>query len=259
MIQCKNENIIYKHKLSDNVGCRPPENWSALSYDNTIVENVCITRDYDVIKAPDQEHPTHVDIFIPNLKVVNMDEQRKRIDMDLTALAFWEDERIRTLDSKDAKAIQLPSVQTGSPAKVWSPFIFPRISQLKKLSYGLDPTMLEIAIVPMSSANDVAKYFHRNIVTNSTFMLCSRIDWNVMISCDFDFSKFPFDTNICQLEMKLFNVNATLHTTQTEKQTAGGFQIIMTASDPSTGRDPLLGVYKTNIIINIAMKRQLSD
>ena len=147
-------------------------------------------------------------------------------------------------------------------AIIWNPFRSARITKLKKIRYNLDPTMVDLALVPRKLARTL---FQVDAASDKTFLVASRIEWSVLLSCPFDFSHFPFDTNICPLEMKFFNVNVTLHNNiigtsnpKDRKDTSEGFEIAIAPLHPRLEFDGFLGNNAMLITFNIIMKRQVT-
>ena len=258
--QAIDENIFGEET---NITCVPSKNWKVLSHNDNIIKNVCISNNYDAQKEPNEHQLTHIEIRFPNIKVVNVDEQKKRLIIDITALALWEDGRIWTFNSKDDKSIRLPSMLKGeSSSVVWNPFRSLRISKLKKIRYNLDPTIMDMALVPKKLARNI---FQADGISNNTFLVASRIEWSVLLSCPFDFSHFPFDTNICPLEIKFHNLNVTLHDNvigtlkpKERKETSEGFEITIAPTLTRLDFDGFLGNDVMLIPFNITMKRQVT-
>ena len=254
-----NENAFYEENRKGNVTCQANKNWDVLNHDS---QYVCISKDYNVHREPDEEHATHLDIIFPNIKVINVEEKKKRITIDITAASVWEDNRISILQSKDNRAVRLPSTSKGdSTPVIWNPFATARISRLKKVRYVFDPTIMQMSLVPRQLAQNL---FQRDIESASAFLVGSRVDWSVTVSCNFNFSTFPFDRNMCLLEMGFLNSNVTMHNHKPNSSkemdrihTSDGFDIFIEPSEPRLEVDPILGVNIYHLRFNIAMKRQV--
>ena len=263
MVEAMNETILSEDIQGTNITCRPSENWNVLIHKNNIIKNVCISKNYNAEQEPNQERPTHLDIMLPNIKIVHVAERKKRILVDITAVSFWEDNRIRTMNSNDDRAIPLPSILKGDDSPViWNPFRSVRISKLKRLQYALDPTMIDIALVPKYL---VQSFLKSHITSANKYLIASRVDWSILVACVFDFSEFPFDTNVCKLEMKFLNLNVTLHShihgtsmQKDRKHTSEGFKITIVPLQRETEFDPLFGSDMIKIAFDITLDRQLS-
>ena len=255
-----NENAFYEENRKGNVTCQANKNLDVLNHDN---QNVCISKDYNVDREPDEEHATHLDIIFPNIKVINVEEKKKRLTIDITAASVWEDNRISILQSKDNRAVRLPSTSKGdSTPVIWNPFATARISRLKKIRYVFDPTKIQMSLVPRQLAQNM---FQIDINSATTFLVGSRIDWSFTASCNFNFSTFPFDRNMCLLEMGFLNSNVIMHNHKPNSSkemdrihTSDGFDIFIEPLEPRLEVDPILGVNIHHMRFNIAMKRQLS-
>ena len=135
----QNENTFNEDNPKSNLTCPISENWDFLNHNNHIVRKVCISKDYNADREPNEDHLTRLDIMFPNIKVVNVDEKKKRITIDVTAVAVWEDNRIRTLQANDSRAVRLPSISKGDGAPIiWDPFFSARISYLTEVRYVFD-------------------------------------------------------------------------------------------------------------------------
>ena len=246
-----------------NITCFPSKNWKVLSHNDNFIKNVCISKDYDAGKEPNEDHLTHIEIRFPNIKVVNVDESKKRLVIDITAISVWEDGRIRTLNSRDDRSIRLPSMLKGdSSAIIWNPFCSARINKLKKIRYNLDPIIMEMALLPRKLARTL---FQVDAVSDKTFLVASRIEWSVLLSCTFDFSLFPFDINVCPFEIKFYNLNVTLHNNfigtsnpKDRKDASEGFEIAIAPTHTGLDFDGFLGNNVMLITFNITLKRQVT-
>ena len=257
-----NENNLNVDNPKINLTCDVSKNWDVLNHNSHFVKNVCISNDYNIDIEPDEEHLTHLHIMFPNIKVVNVDETKKKITIDITAVSIWEDKRVRIIGSKDNRGVRLPSTTKGdSTPVIWNPFFTARISRLKKVRYIFDPTTIQMSIIPRKLASGLLK---SHITSAKPFLLGSRIDWSATISCVFDFSSFPFDRNNCLLEIIFLNSNVTVHNNQPygpekmdRKHSSEGFDISIEPLKPISMDDPILGVKMHNITFSIAMKRQV--
>ena len=149
-----------------------------------------------------------------------------------------------------------------SSAFIWNPFRSARINKLKKIRYNLDPTMMEMALLPRKLARTL---FQAHAVSDKTFLVASRIEWSVLLSCPFDFSHFPFDINICPLEIKFYNLNVTLHnnfigtsTPKDRQDSSEGFDITIAPIHSRLDFDGFLGNNVMLITFNMTMKRQVT-
>ena len=204
MVLGTNENTFNEKNPNGNLSCDVSENLDVLNHNNHIVQNVCVSKDYSVDREPDEDRLTDLNIMFTNIKVVNMDEEKKRITVEITAVSVWEDNRILILQAKDHRAVRLPSISKGDVTPViWNPFFTATISHFRKIRYVYDPTKIQMSLIPPELATGLLQ---TNFNSANTLLVASRIDWSVTVSCDFDFSRFPFDRNDCLLGISLFGL-----------------------------------------------------
>ena len=172
-----------------------------------IVKNVCMTEDYSIFDELSQSSRPRLDLVFIDKKVVNVDEKKKEITLDIFALMVWKDERIKAFGLPNSGFIHLPPLTLNSFASIWSPF--PKLVILNKRNqkYLRDPVVAEFALQSIEAINNLVE----NISISTDFPIVqSGIEWSITISCHFDFSTFPFDKNTCPFVFRFTEMDVSL-------------------------------------------------
>ena len=245
--------------LKSDFGCVPPEAWDLIKFQNQIVRNVCLKKDYQVAERPGGDNFSQVVMQFRETKVSNVDEMKKTITLDMKLLSIWEDPRIIANFSNIENWIGLPSVTTGDPRLIWDPFESLHFANLKERQHILDPVIIQDLILSSSYSENIC--LTTKICRQNATVIRSMIEWRITFACRFDFSAYPFDKHTCPFTMKSANIQVILHTNiKTQKKMkydAEGFTIDMKPFADVPKYNPLNRKYVGNFGLNIQMKRQV--
>ena len=247
--------------------CNASQKWKNLVLHGKKIQGACIKNDYYAIDAPGDKKNTKVLIYAQDIKVVNVDELKKTMTIDLTASAVWQDDRIMVNYHENRSYIDLNPLSKDSMPELWTPYVYVSIDNMKIRRYIFDPITMQIGFIHGKFVNDfpaISKIFPAN-----SSLIWSNIAWSLTVSCSYDFSSFPFDKNICPFRMMFWNMdiiwqleNTTvwqLHNNSEPfngpvQQHSDGFGIKMTLVPP----DKISATdnhYQTSIGFDIAIKR----
>ena len=258
----KINNTSSDNDLKNEFGCLPLEKWNLMRVNYEAVKLVCVSDDYEIGQKPKEiaMHPIFAEL--EKSRIVDIDENKKTITMDIRLLCFWRDERIKAVFPKNSGVVMLPPVTSIEKPEVWNPFQWLEFGNLIDRRFILDPIAMKIGLGGSETANTILDYASETTLfpVNSS-VVWSRIYWRVTVSCSFNFSTFPFDKQECYLIMDLpFNWNLTLHseTEYTAKYHADGFEIQSYEFGPIKGYDKLLGTHSTLFGVVFEAKRHVS-
>ena len=130
-------------------------NWSVLTHNNKVVDNVCVLQDYNPDNEPNGTNRTHLHLEINNIRMVNVDDTKKTITLDLIAFILWKDDRIKAHFTSSSDSIELPPITLEDPSVIWTPFRDIQIMKLRKRTYLWDPYMMNLALENVETANRI--------------------------------------------------------------------------------------------------------
>ena len=256
-----NRTLSGEHLLNQ-VGCNPVEKWSKMKFSHSSVKLACKTKDYNMNDAPDEIALNPVLVDIEDNTIVDINEQKKTITVDIRMSFAWHDERINVFFSDEAGIIWLPPATTEEKPIIWNPFIQLEIENLKKRIYVQDPIILKMGLMDSKTANDISKHHsQKTFFHDLTSVIWAEIVWRVTVSCPFDFSSFPFDRNTCPLEIVLyFDWNLTIHNDQKHRTSydADGFEIKTHEVGPRSDYKDHLALPLTIFGLDVHIKRDVS-
>ena len=233
-----------------------------MKFSHSSVKLACKTKDYNMNDAPDEIALNPVLVDIEDNTIVDINEQKKTITVDIRMSFAWHDERINVFFSDEAGIIWLPPATTEEKPIIWNPFIQLEIENLKKRIYVQDPIILKMGLMDSKTANDISKHHsQKTFFHDLTSVVWAEIDWRVTVSCPFDFSSFPFDRNTCPLEIVLyFDWNLTIHNDQKHRTSydADGFEIKTHEVGPRSDYKDHLALPLTIFGLDVHIKRDVS-
>ena len=253
-------NVTEEEAFKIKFGCLPQADWNLLDHKNKIIENVCITRDY-------KSHypPRGLDYFNPiicqlrNTKVRDVDETKRTVTINFVVWFAWEDHRIKADFGKNGDAVGLPPITTEYPDLIWTPYATMNVQKLHKIKYILDPVITSRLLLQTGiSANEI---FRLNWFSPNATVVRAKLEWVITVACNFNFSKFPFDHNICPIVISVFNMNLTLQARPPKRypnhEEAEGFDVIQTLHiDNKPTRFRNQKIHKFTFGVYIDMKRE---
>ena len=223
------------------------------------VKNVCITRDYSIFNELVENNRAQLDLVFQEHKVVNVDDKKKEITLDVLVFLFWKDERIKAFFPPKQTFIELPPLRQDSNSKIWSPFRRIVIPNVRKQRYLREPLVANFLLLPADMVNGM---WNNYSISSDSQIVHSVFYWSITISCPFKFSNFPFDKNECVFELMFINMDVSL---RSAKQSVGnfiqqnvtdGFKITVQKIEPPDASH-VNGVDSTNVKLSITLERQV--
>lgn len=184
-------------------GCNPPDNWQLLyptisspenqQLKDEHVKNVCLEKGYDPAAAP--EAPYFVDVSLEGTNLKAVDAVKKVVVIDLRLLAKWRDERIKPNFGKNTTTLKLPSVTQERKSSIWTPTF-----EVENLVEGGKKFLKVMNLENMTDAS--------NGTLNNDFLVGMDVKSSVVVNCNFDVSRYPFDVHSCQLRVSLDDMDS---------------------------------------------------
>ena len=251
-----NKSTAFEETLKDAFSCNLTSNQNLVTKYNKVIKNVCVTKHYDPGYHPKDAHVT---LTFQDKKIVNIDDKKKTITLDIVAQLFWEDKRITAFFHDSNPFTELPPVTAEEPAIIWTPFQYMYILNLRSRRYLTDPYMINLGLLTVESANQM---IDDAIFSGDVPVAFSFIIWSLTISCPFNFPHFPFDKTKCPLIMRFRSVDASFETSKTThidfiKQTdMDGFKIDLKQTDAYNSS--WANIKATEMKVDIILERQVS-
>ena len=208
-----------------------------------ITKDTCIKKDYMVNEPPNSDGTTPLLAGDWNTSIIAIDEKKKTIEIGLNVELIWEDTRISTSFANGTKYRGLPLIRKNLPPYMWTPSN--EIARVKAVKYLHDPIVYNYVQLV---SNTLVK---RNIYYQNATLIRAHIEWHVIISCNFDFSKYPFDDQSCYNEITIWDANVTLYdlylgySDEIKSTVKQGFVIKKELAQSSYGEHELYGYFST--------------
>ena len=253
LAQGGNNNTLSNDHLKTKFGCIPLEKWNSMRWENDAIEVACMSKDYKVEDEPKEIARNPIFILIVDSTIVDIDEKKKRMTVEIGLVGFWQDERIKAVFAKKFRIMEMPPVTREENTVIWNPFRRLVIRNLKKRTYILDPIIAKMGLASSKPVDGISFLWNRSIVW-------SKIEWRVTVSCPFDFVNFPFDAHTCPFKMVLpFDGNLTVYNEKRHTINYNdGFDINTHQIDPVSGQVPFLKSPYTIFGFDVNVKRHLS-
>ena len=244
--------------LKSNLSCPSSERWNLL-----IPPYVYVAKNYNPTIYPNEVIYDAATIVFQNIKILEVDEKKKEVTLELLIFMIWKDARIEVIHpNKDYYIAFPPITNENDKPMVWNPHNKFSIVNLRNRKYLKSPIIMDIALLGIIKVNKLftSDNFLKN--TSSAFFV-SQMEWELTIRCPFNFSQFPFDENVCPVAMRFTNVNVKfadqefMYFEDPIPMIADGFIINITNSAPTIQKHPKLEIYWTDIGFQISLKHQV--
>ena len=200
----KDENAVSKaftsdmleHQLMIEMGCIPRESWKMIrdgSRDG-FIKDLCLPQSYQVFQPPHRYKPTPISILFRNKKILDIDERKKIVTMNIEMSSYWQDPRIKT---RPFYWRRLPSISKFSNS-IWTPLSYPDIKDVKEIIPINDPIISFLDLISGKAANIILS---RDVFPHNATVARTAANWGIKFFCEFDFARYPFDHHFCNFEM----------------------------------------------------------
>ena len=172
------ENNYSTKEMIENAGC------PFTSESQMLEKNVCLMPQYASNELPmNSNGPSNVSLYLLNVYVLEVDEVKNAVTVELLQYLEWTEPRIRANFSSaiNQKKIKL---STKSTNRIWHPELDVYTKDMKEWKSLFDPMLYQ----------DIYLSKPKN---KSKIKLSVLKSWKATIFCQFDFSLFPFDTQHC--------------------------------------------------------------
>ena len=222
-----------------------------------VAQNVCITKDYSILKEPNENIRTHVEVVFANHKVVSVDDKNKEVTLDIHAFLFWKDERINATIPQHKYMVDLPPLTSEWVPVIWSPFSRIEIPNMRNRKYLFDPIMAPFFLKRVGLVDRMSEDFSS---LGNTIVVQSIINWSVTISCPFEFASFPFDRNQCLCKIRFWDIDISLKFAEkwkngieelTGQRDINGFKVVIALSNATQPPN----VYFSDVTLLIDLQR----
>ena len=170
-------NIAIKESI-ENAGC------PFVSESQMLDKNVCLMPQYASTELPmNSDAASNVTLYLFNVYVLEVDEVKNSVTVELLQYFEWTEPRIRANFSSatNQKKIKL---STKSLNRIWHPELDIYTKDMKEWKSLYDPMLYQD--IYLSKIND-----------KSGVKFSVLKSWKATIFCQFDFALFPFDTQHC--------------------------------------------------------------
>ena len=252
------ENNLINDALKSNFSYPSPERWTL-----AIAPNVYLTHDYNLNYIPNGFTCDTATIGFENIQIVNVDQRKKEVALELLAYIIWKDDRINVLDTSNDYKINLPPITSeNNKPIIWTPHNKFSGFFLRDRTYLQDSTIMNVGLLGRNAAN---KLFEAdNFLSNgSDVFVYGSVELRLKIWCPFNFLHFPFDHNVCPVAVRFENMNVKfadqkfMYFPQILENVVDGFIINKTNLGPVKWEHPKLEMYWTVIGFKISLKRQV--
>ena len=244
--------------LKSNLSCPSSAKWNLL-----IPPYVYITKNYNPAIYPNEVKYDAATIVFQNVKVIEVDEKKKEVTLELSVFMIWKDSRVLVIGTNNDYGISLPPITNeNDKPTVWTPHNKFSTVNLRNRRYLKSPTIMNIGLLGGITVNKLftADNFLEN--TSSAFFV-SQMEWELTIWCPFNFSQFPFDENVCPVTMRFTDMRVKfadyefMYFEDYIPMVADGFIINVTNLAPTIQKHPKLDIYWTDIGFQISLKHQV--
>ena len=165
-------------------GCE--QGFVAVNYQNNKpVKGACVPIGYDANQIPHPDSAATVYLSIHHQKLLSVDDAENTITFDIKVSDIWSDHRIIiALDNNHSYIKLSPDIKLP---EVWLPTAF-EFAQVKLFKPTLHPFVYT-----------ELRFFFDNRISSDTTILNLTLESRTTLYCNFEFQKFPFDTQICDV------------------------------------------------------------
>lgn len=168
---------LAKQKIID-AGC------PFVSTNQLLERNVCLMPEYALNEMPKNFNgKTRVNSYLLHVYVLEVDEMKNQITIEILQYMDWKEPRIKANFSAAHNKNKI-KILSKNFKRIWHPDLDIYTKRLKEWQSLYDPLLYR-------------EMYIRNEKNKTTVKLSALKEWKAKVSCKFDFSTFPFDTQIC--------------------------------------------------------------
>lgn len=174
-------NVITKEKIIE-AGC------DYVSNDQLLERHVCLMPDYASNELPkSQDGVTNVSLYTLQAFVLEVDEIKDKLTVELLQYLEWDEPRIR-VNFSDSSKQNKTKLLSKNIKRIWHPDLDIYTKDLKEWKSLYDPVLYqEIYFSNKSDLNNQTKFIKVSALKS----------WKATIFCKMEFRLFPFDSQTC--------------------------------------------------------------
>ena len=186
-----NENIKRSVEIS---GC------PFVNVNQLLLKYICLMPDYQFNEPPKNEHgEANIDFALILLKVLEINEKKNKITVQIVQGMEWEDPRIKSNFSLMSNMLDDCGYSKLSPLaaeRVWHPNLDILTDDLQDWKSTYDPLWFQ------SLGIHKCTLFRNSTFNRNVTKLFARKHWRATLFCQFEFSSFPMDTQHCKFRQR---------------------------------------------------------
>ena len=224
-----------------------------VSSNQLLQRNVCLMPDYASNESPKNlDGITIVGIYLLQAFVLEVDESKNTLTVELLQYLNWSETRIRANYSNTSRQNKI-KVPMREIHRIWHPDIDIYTKDIKEWKSLYDPSLYQ-------------ELYLGNAFNQSIIKLSALKSWRATIFCKYDFSLFPFDSQICAFLQ--FGSSQEIHIKSScrnisidPKHKLNGFDVSLSPVGPSCDQRKKLKTSNdlmwTDTGFNITLKRNI--
>ena len=160
----------------------------------------CIPKDYHATEAPSEQHITKVYATVLYTNLIDVIENEKKIEVNIHAQLWWEDDRIKTSNTKESLSLPYWVIKEEI---IWKPSIL--VNDVIKIesSYFGEGAQNIYTSLKLLNTNQLQTKANSPFQENVTIVE-AWFDVKITILCKFDYTNYPMDTQTCKFRFGSF-------------------------------------------------------
>ena len=155
-----------------------------VSTNQLLERNVCLMPDYALNEMPKNFNGvTRVNIYLLHVYVLEVEEMKNALTIEILQYMDWKEPRVKANFSTAHNKNKI-KILSKNFKRIWHPELDIYTKRLKEWQSLYDPILYREMYVWNGSNKTTSK-------------MSALKEWKAKVSCKFDFSMFPFDTQVC--------------------------------------------------------------